>query len=309
MAPAFVAARAGYDVWLGNSRGNTYSRANTQYDPDHNEKKFWDFSWFEMGTYDLPAVIDTIQDKTGGQKVAYIGHSQGTTQMFSALSEDTAGYFSDKVPLFVALGPVTQISHTQAGIFQFASVFYTELADACSLLGIHELLGANWFTSGVTQLFCSNIPAFCELIAELFVNQHPELDDNDRFAVYMGHEPNGASVKAILHYAQNMKEDRFQVYADHYTDIIGRERETDLIPLENISTVPIAMFAGIEDILADTTDAEWARDQIGDNVVHYEEIHAGHLTFMVGKDMSYFDTVMGLLEQYHPLPSAQEFLQ
>ena len=90
--------------------------------------------------------------------------------MFSALSEDTAGYFSDKVPLFVALGPVTKISHTQAGIFQFASNFYTELADTCSVLGIHELLGANWFTSGVSQLFCSNIPSFCELIAELFVN-------------------------------------------------------------------------------------------------------------------------------------------
>ena len=103
-----------------------------------------------------------------------------------------------------------------------------------------------------------------------------------------------------------MKEDRFQVWSDHYTDIIGRERQTDLIPLENISTVPVAMFAGIEDILADTTDAEWTRDQIGDNIVYYEEIHAGHLTFMVGKDMSYFDTVMELLEQYHPLPSSKQ---
>lgn len=60
VAPAFVAARAGYDVWLGNSRGNTFSRANTTLDPDKNEKKFWDFSWFDMGTYDLPAVINKI---------------------------------------------------------------------------------------------------------------------------------------------------------------------------------------------------------------------------------------------------------
>ena len=121
----------------------------------------------------------------------------------------------------------------------------------------------------------------------------------------MGHEPNGASVKAILHYAQNQKEDRFQIFSDDYTDWIHthKKRTTDLIPLENINTVPVAIFAGIEDILADTTDAEWTRDQIGDNIVHYEEIHAGHLTFMVGKDMTYFNTVMDLLQEYHPLPS------
>ena len=64
------------------------------------------------------------------------------------------------------------------------------------------------------------------------------------------------------------------------------------------------MFTGIEDILADLTDSRWTRDRIGDSIVHYEEIHAGHLTFMVGKDMSYFtDGVMPLLKQYHPLPS------
>ena len=45
VAPAFVAAKAGYDVWLGNTRGNTYSRMNTELDPDKDAEKFWAFDW------------------------------------------------------------------------------------------------------------------------------------------------------------------------------------------------------------------------------------------------------------------------
>ena len=44
--------------------------------------------------------------------------------MFTALATNQA-YFADKVPLFVALGPVTKISHTESAIFQFTSNFYT----------------------------------------------------------------------------------------------------------------------------------------------------------------------------------------
>ena len=60
VAPAFVAARAGYDVWLGNSRGTTFSLDHTTLDHKKDEAKYWNFSWYEMGKYDLPAVIDMI---------------------------------------------------------------------------------------------------------------------------------------------------------------------------------------------------------------------------------------------------------
>ena len=60
LAPAFVAARAGYDVWLNNSRGNTYSRKHLYLNPDKDKEQFWDFDWEEMGRYDVPAVVDYI---------------------------------------------------------------------------------------------------------------------------------------------------------------------------------------------------------------------------------------------------------
>jgi hypothetical protein len=43
-SPAFIAADRGYDVWLGNSRGNSYGRDHTSLNPDK-DKAFWDFSW------------------------------------------------------------------------------------------------------------------------------------------------------------------------------------------------------------------------------------------------------------------------
>lgn len=48
------------------------------------------------------------------------------------------------------------------------------------------------------------------------------------------------------------------------------------------------MFIGRHDVLATVEDAVWARDQIGSDVFHFQVINGGHLSFCIGKDMSYF---------------------
>jgi hypothetical protein len=56
---AFYFADAGFDVWMNNSRGNCHSRDHKYLDPD-NDDEYWDFSFHELGKFDLPAVINYV---------------------------------------------------------------------------------------------------------------------------------------------------------------------------------------------------------------------------------------------------------
>jgi len=96
-------ANQGYDVWVGNSRGNFYSSPliNTRV------KSFWDFSFDEMAKYDLPAAFEYIFNLTQ-QKIHYIGHSQGTMIMFAALA-DGNNVVKSHLASYSALGPVAYL--------------------------------------------------------------------------------------------------------------------------------------------------------------------------------------------------------
>jgi predicted alpha/beta hydrolase len=73
LAPPFILVDQGYDVWLGNNRGNRYATNHTTLNTS--EKEFWQTNYIDMGLYDTPAFIDFILNKTKQSKLTYIGHS------------------------------------------------------------------------------------------------------------------------------------------------------------------------------------------------------------------------------------------
>ena len=59
----FYLLEKGFDVWLLNNRGCSYSREHTEYHISHS--KLWDFSFQEMAQFDVPATLRFITAHTG----------------------------------------------------------------------------------------------------------------------------------------------------------------------------------------------------------------------------------------------------
>ena len=107
---SFLLANAGFDVWLGNNRGCKFSRKHRTFSVS--SKQFWTFSFDEMAEYDLPASLAYARQVSGAAKVTYIGHSQGTTQMFAALSfANIRPKVAPYINRFYALAPVVYLNH------------------------------------------------------------------------------------------------------------------------------------------------------------------------------------------------------
>ncbi|KAJ8978312.1 hypothetical protein NQ317_008184, partial [Molorchus minor] len=86
---SFLLADKGYDVWLGNARGNTYSKAHISIPVE--SAKYWNFSWHEMGTRDLPAELYYISNITGKPApVAYMAYIKSPIRYLAPFSSDYA---------------------------------------------------------------------------------------------------------------------------------------------------------------------------------------------------------------------------
>lgn len=104
----------GYDLWLNNSRCNKFSQDHQLIDLNNCTKEekesYYNISFDEMAEFDQPALWEYVMRETGAEEITYIGHSQGTTQMFVSM-QMYPEFYKKHMKKFVAIAPCVRVEN------------------------------------------------------------------------------------------------------------------------------------------------------------------------------------------------------
>ncbi|XP_043373917.1 lysosomal acid lipase/cholesteryl ester hydrolase-like [Dermochelys coriacea] len=276
----FILADAGYDVWIGNSRGNTWSRRHVTLSV--HQKKFWAFSFDELAKYDLPAVINFIVQKTGQEQLYYVGHSQGTTVAFIAFS--TMPLLAQRIKMYFALAPVVTMKYAKSPLTKLALLPNSIIK---IFFGNKDFLPHTYFGEVVAVEFCSHmrLSEICGNILFVLCGFNEKNLNMSRVHVYTAHAPAGTSVQNMIHWKQAIKTGKLKAY-DWGIWFNRLHYNQDTPPLYNVKRmkVPTAMWSGGNDWLADPKDVALLFPQVTDLVYHKVIPDWNHLDFIWGLD-------------------------
>ncbi|KAJ2948243.1 hypothetical protein O0L34_g7471 [Tuta absoluta] len=253
---AYILADAGYEVWLGNARGNKYSRRHVTMDPAQPE--FWKFSNDEIALYDLPAMIDYVLKTSEHEKMFYVGYNLGTT-VFFALAAARPEY-NNKIIKMYALSPMVYMSQVRSPMIRAIapnSPFYEQLNLALGKgefrpnSAVLRTLGSNMCMREVgCRHVCSNVN---------YVMSGIDVDNVDvrKIPVVLSHLPAGGSTRQMKQYGQAyVRGDfaRFDYGPQTNMEVYGTIEPTKY-DLSKV-VVPVALYYSAEDWLATPEDVE-----------------------------------------------------
>ncbi|KAI5638663.1 alpha/beta hydrolase fold domain-containing protein [Phthorimaea operculella] len=303
----YLLADREYDVWIIECRGATeQSQGHISLTLPRDAKQYWDFSWDEIGRYDLPAAIDVILKETGKFELMYVGFSQGATTFYVMGSERPE--YAKKVSLMISLAPAVWLSHMKSPIFKLMTPLVAPFSEV-----IRNVIGYNRFNaqnplvqflshyicgiSGVATIVCGNI------MFSLFGFDYAQVNAT-QLPVIFGHAPCSVSSKQLLHYAQGVSSGKFRRYdyGPEQNMVVYGSKHPPEYRVENISTPVAIFFARENDWVVDYEDVLILKRKLP-NVVDFYAIPFdtfAHLDFIWAKDVKtlVYDRLLQLLEKY-----------
>lgn len=289
----FLLVDQGYDVWLGNNRGNKYSKKCMRHSPA--EVEFWNFSMDQFAFHDIPDSINYILSTTGQQSLSYIGFSQGTAQAFATLSIHPT--LNNKVDVFVALAPAMAPPGLASGIV--SSLVKTNPEILFLLFGRRAILGSTTMWSAL--LYPAIFAWFIDKsLLFLFNWRSRNITPHQKLAAYP-HLYSFTSTKSVVHWFQIIRNGTFQMYDDEVSTPLSLSQGSKYykvakFPTRNIRT-PIVLVYGGSDSLVDVNVMlkELPRHTVAKCIPKYE-----HLDLLWASDVDrlVFPHVLEALEWY-----------
>lgn len=231
---------------MGNVRGSRFSMRHRSIDPQSRE--FWQFSFHEIGFYDLPAMIQYILGVTQKPGLFYVGHNQGATALLVLLSTRTD--FNSKVYHAHFMAPIAYMDYPHPMLAFQAG----ENLRSSRIFGNYNFHSLTDLTKLIIQTYCPEKGpkslAFCtDLWFFLFgrnLNQ-TEIDPRILLEVPKYISPT-ASVKQWNHFLQLSIKGKFRSYDGRSDSIYANLAAPTEYNLANVKT-PVYLYQGSNDLI------------------------------------------------------------
>ncbi|XP_048362808.1 lipase member M-like [Sphaerodactylus townsendi] len=275
----FMLADAGCDVWIGNNRGTTWSRKHQNL--AINQEQYAAYSFDEMATYDLPAIINFILEKTGMPNLHFVGFSQGATEGFITFS--SVPDVASKIKMFYALAPLSTLKNSPSPYVKLLS-----LPDGMikMFFGKTDFLLRSEMKRNFTSRMCRSTmwKKLCFWTLSIAGGSKENHLNMSRIDVYKSRFPDSTSVQNLLHWGQIYKTGLFRKF-DYGSENQDRYNQSEP-PAYNLEPMRVrtAIWYGENDWFADPANVEGLACQLHDVVYKCKIPNWTHFDFIWGLD-------------------------
>lgn len=292
VSAAYLLVNNGFDVWLGNARGSDHSLEHKTL--DINADEFWNFSFHEIGIYDLRTFIDFISVETGTPKLYFVTHCQGAAAFMALLT--THPEYNEKIIHAHLFAPTIFFNHFNHPLLTLVVRSYGDFSGIYRMDSIHLAFAGDdtmirvmkIVNRRLNEFFCSQdswTSSWCRLRLESIVgfNKNDKEVDSEIFPDILNHLSNQASIKQFSHFAQIYLSGKFRQYDYHGENYeVYNSSTPPEYQLENVK-VPVFLYCGGSDSLVNHKDVE-SLNKVLSNVKRFRFFeNYNHFDFNHGK--------------------------